>query len=117
MNPGFLAFIIVIAVLWASSFASTYESNTKNCYNKYKIYMKIENDTYVSYYAKVVTWYLFWIIPMYKTLKEYHMRNFKWYEDTMYWDTEEDCRKSLEAKYNCDKRPKKVKHLKVYSKK
>lgn len=47
MNPGFLAFIIVIAVLWASSFVSTYESNTKNCYNKYKIYMKIENDTYI----------------------------------------------------------------------
>lgn len=118
MNPGFLAFIIVIAVLWASSFASTYESNTKNCYNKYKIYMKIENDTYVSYYAKVVTWYLFWIIPMYETLKEHHFNNSYWVEETMYWDTEEACKKFLEIKYNCDKKePKTVKHLKVYSKK
>lgn len=80
MNPGFLAFIIVIAVLWASSFASTYESNS---YNKYKIYMEIENDTYVSYYAKVVTWYWFWIIPMYETLKEPHFNNSYWVEETM----------------------------------
>lgn len=37
--------------------------------------MKIENDTYVSYYTKVVTWYWFWIIPMYETLKEHHFND------------------------------------------
>lgn len=80
--------------------------------------MKIENDTYVSYYAKVVTWYCFWIIPMYETLKEHHFYNSYWVEETMYWDTEEACKKFLEVKYNCDKKePKNVKHLKVYSKK